>query len=309
MAVFWFGWAKKLKNIFTKQQADQYYLQKELPNQLQVVKGNVDFYKNVVVKQNGYVDRVDTNAPTSMINKRYLEEQTLSKTSTGTQTVVGQVVLSKTGEVIKINSNSDTATYLSGYKSNNQRVWYFGKGSSTSDNFIIGADRGDIKLEPNGNVDVNNKKIVNVAAPTNNNDVANKQYVDNKALNIIQPYHIFETNPNTAYRNVDKINTTAIFTNSEVNYDYPLTVSFDRYNGNNYLGTFTFTIQHNTRNNNSQNPNYMVATQMYYSTSSQHMEIGQMCGLRFTKTYIEVSCWDSADRIKNIVVKGIKTGV
>ena len=73
MAVFWFGWAKKIKNIFTKQQADQYYLQKELPNQLQIVKGNVDFYKNVVIKQNGYVDRVDTNAPTSMINKRYFD--------------------------------------------------------------------------------------------------------------------------------------------------------------------------------------------------------------------------------------------
>ena len=73
MAVFWFGWAKKLKNIFTKKEADTYYLQKELPNQLQVVKGNVNFYKNVVIKQQGYVDNVDTNAPTSMINKRYLD--------------------------------------------------------------------------------------------------------------------------------------------------------------------------------------------------------------------------------------------
>ena len=80
MAVFWFGWAKKLKNIFTKQQADTYYVQKELPNQLQVVKGSVDFYKNVVLKQNGYVDNVDTNAPTSMINKRYVDNNTLPKT-------------------------------------------------------------------------------------------------------------------------------------------------------------------------------------------------------------------------------------
>ena len=72
MAVFWFGWAKKLKNIFTKQQADQYYLQKN-SNQLQQVNGLVDFYGNIVVKNNGYVDNVDTNAPTSMINKRYLD--------------------------------------------------------------------------------------------------------------------------------------------------------------------------------------------------------------------------------------------
>ena len=92
MAVFWFGWAKKLKNIFTKQQADQYYLQKN-SNQLQQVNGLVDFHNNIVCKQNGYVDNVDTNAPTSMINKRYLEEQTLSKTSTSAQTVAGPVAL------------------------------------------------------------------------------------------------------------------------------------------------------------------------------------------------------------------------
>ena len=74
MAVFWFGWAKKLKNVFTKQQADQYYLQKELPNQLQVVKGSVDFYKNVVIKQQGYVDTVNTNSNTAIPNKKYVDD-------------------------------------------------------------------------------------------------------------------------------------------------------------------------------------------------------------------------------------------
>ena len=72
MAVFWFGWAKKLKNVFTKKEADTYYLQKN-SNQLQQVSGFVDFTSNVVCKRNGYVDNVDTNAPTSMINKRYLD--------------------------------------------------------------------------------------------------------------------------------------------------------------------------------------------------------------------------------------------
>ena len=72
MAVFWFGWAKKLKNVFTKKEADTYYLQKN-SNQLQQVSGFVDFTSNLVCKRNGYVDNVDTNAPTSMINKRYLD--------------------------------------------------------------------------------------------------------------------------------------------------------------------------------------------------------------------------------------------
>ena len=72
MSVFWFGWAKKLKNVFTKKEADTLYLQKN-SNQLQQVSGLVDFTSNIVCKRNGYVDNVDTNAPTSMINKRYLD--------------------------------------------------------------------------------------------------------------------------------------------------------------------------------------------------------------------------------------------
>ena len=74
MAVFWFGWAKKLKNVFTKKEADTLYLQKELPNQLQVVKGSVDFYKNVVIKQQGYVDTVNTNSNTAIPNKKYVDD-------------------------------------------------------------------------------------------------------------------------------------------------------------------------------------------------------------------------------------------
>ena len=74
MAVFWFGWAQKLKNIFTKKEADTLYLQKELPNQLQVVKGSVDFYKNVVIKQQGYVDTVNTNSNTAIPNKKYVDD-------------------------------------------------------------------------------------------------------------------------------------------------------------------------------------------------------------------------------------------
>ena len=43
------------------------YVQKN--GDLQVVNAYVDFYGNIVAKNNGYVDNVDTNARTSMINK------------------------------------------------------------------------------------------------------------------------------------------------------------------------------------------------------------------------------------------------
>ena len=105
MAVFWFGWTKKLKNIFTKQQADQHYLQKELPNQLQIVKGNVDFYKSVVIKQNGYVDHVDTNAPTSMINKRYVDSKISAPTLLGTLTLNNQNPNNRSITITRFNYN------------------------------------------------------------------------------------------------------------------------------------------------------------------------------------------------------------
>ena len=99
---------------------------------------------------------------------------------TGDQSIAGVKTFTSTGEVLKINPNSDTSSYISGYKSGNQRVWYFGKSSSTDNHLRVGADRGNIKLEPNGVVDLSNKKISSLADPAANQDAANKQYVDNR---------------------------------------------------------------------------------------------------------------------------------
>lgn len=124
-----------------------------------------------------------TNNQTNITNlenrTNTIEQNYVSKTTTTPQTIASQITFTQTGEVMKFKSDTDTSAYLSGYKSNNQRIWYFGKGSSTSNNFIIGADRGVIKLEPSTHVDVSNKRIINVATPTAINDAANKQYVDN----------------------------------------------------------------------------------------------------------------------------------
>ena len=109
-----------------------------------------------------------------------LQNDYLSKTTTTAQSIASQITFTQTGEVVKINPNSDTASYFSGYKSGNQRVWYLGKSSSTDNHLRVGADRGNIKLEPNGVVDLSNKKISWLADPTADQDSANKQYVDNR---------------------------------------------------------------------------------------------------------------------------------
>ena len=111
-----------------------------------------------------------------------IEQNYVSKTITTPQTIASQITFTQTDMVLKFNSGTNNSAYLAGFKSNNQRIWYFGKGSSTSDNFVIGADRGVIKLEPSTHVDVSSKRIINVATPTAINDAANKQYVDNNAL-------------------------------------------------------------------------------------------------------------------------------
>ena len=298
MAVFWFGWAKKLKNIFTKQQADQYYLQKN-SNQLQNVNGLVDFYNNVVCKRNGYVDNVDTNGPTSMINKRYLEEQTLSKTSTGTQTVAGQTVFSKTGEVIKINSNSDTSTYLSGYKSNNERIWYFGKGSSTSNNLVIGADKNDIKLEPKGKVDLSNKKIGWLADPTADQDAANKRYVDNSRTYI----EVF-SNTSTVYNNLDKIQLTNPADFTEIERNIPWIIRFDRIvkSSGAYEGTVSYSFILPDRGKAT-----FATSRMYYVVSSGNFEEGSRVGISIKvvspRAYeLKIQIWDQTKAIKNITL-------
>ena len=269
------------------------YLKKQ-SNDIQVVNSLVDFYGNIVVKNNGYVDNVETTAPTSMVNVRHLNNtitpidtkltnttdllnQTIERLRTlkpfqyvgqyqagttyninqvvsfnnnlylstednnttqpptdkwlllnedllnidltdyytklevdgiknnlqnsittnqtnitnlqndtvklsGAQNISGVKTITATTEALKFNSGTDNSAYISGYKSNNERIWYFGKGSSTSYNFVIGADKSDIKLEPKGKVDLSNKKIGWLADPTADQDAANKRYVDNNTL-------------------------------------------------------------------------------------------------------------------------------
>ena len=119
------------------------------------------------------------NVPADLTNRVQALETNAVKI-TGDQSIAGVKTFTSTGEVLNINPNSDTSSYLSGYKSGNQRVWYFGKSSSTDNHLRIGADRGNIKLEPNGVVDLSNKKLSSLADPTANQDAANKQYVDNR---------------------------------------------------------------------------------------------------------------------------------
>ena len=131
----------------------------------------------------------------------------------GTQNISGVKTITATGEVLKLNSGTDNSAYMSGYKSGNQRIWYFGKGSSTANDFYVGADRGTVILEASSNVHLkasnvihcNSKKLTNVADPAANTDAATKQYVDNRIKTrtesaTINANNTYTINPTSGYQ-------------------------------------------------------------------------------------------------------------
>ena len=118
------------------------------------------------------------NVPVDLENRVQTLETNAVKI-TGDQSIAGVKTFTSSNEVIKLNSGNNNSAYISGYKSGNSRIWYFGKGSSTSDEFVIGST-SNIKLEAANIIHCNSKKLTNVADPANNTDAATKQYVDNR---------------------------------------------------------------------------------------------------------------------------------
>ena len=118
------------------------------------------------------------NVPAGLENRVQTLETNAVKI-TGDQSIAGVKTFTSNDAVIKLNSGNNNATYIAGYKSGNSRIWYFGKGSSSYDELVIGST-SNIKLEAASNIHCNNKKLTNVADPTANTDAATKQYVDNR---------------------------------------------------------------------------------------------------------------------------------
>ena len=143
------------------------------------------------------------NVPAGLENRVQALETNAVKI-TGDQSIAGVKTFTNTGETIKINSGTDTSAYVAGYKSQNRRIWYFGKGSSSNDEFVIGST-SNIKLEASNIIHCNNKKLTNVADPAANTDAATKQYVDNRiktrtetqTINVNSTYVI---NPTSGYQ-------------------------------------------------------------------------------------------------------------
>ena len=119
------------------------------------------------------------NVPADLANRVQTLENEAVKLS-GAQNISGvKTITASGGEALKFNSGTNNSAYIAGFKSGNSRIWYFGKGSSTDDDFVIGST-ATIKLQATNSIHCNSKKLTNVADPAANTDAATKQYVDNR---------------------------------------------------------------------------------------------------------------------------------
>lgn len=91
------------------------------------------------------------------------------------QNISGLKTVTRTGEMIKFQTPANESNFIS-FFSGNTRKALFGKESSTNNNFVMVAEAGNLKLSGT-NIDVNNKKIINVADAENINS-------DNQAVNV-----------------------------------------------------------------------------------------------------------------------------
>lgn len=107
----------------------------------------------------------------------------------GDQTITGKKTFTSPGEAIQIKPTSDTGgSYIAGYRGGVKK-WVLGN-TGSNDGILLEAPAGNIYLKPSQNanakgyIDCYNAKLSRVAAPTNNTDAANKQYVDSEIAKV-----------------------------------------------------------------------------------------------------------------------------
>lgn len=94
------------------------------------------------------------------------------------------IIYSDSGLSLRANTNNLNNGVLTIKRYDNQDTGKIGLIEDNIDQLTIQSLRGNIILKSQGNVDVKTKKVVNLGAPTDNADAANKQYVDNQITTV-----------------------------------------------------------------------------------------------------------------------------
>ena len=285
---------------------EQNYLSKN-SNVLQVVKGGVDFTAQVVLKQKGFVDNVDSTINTSMVNIKYVKDNTTllttDQTINGTKTFTNQIVAN--GGIKTAASQTITSGNLEVGSGSTFAYMTSDDDRAKSLKFSGLSGRGKLDLDMGSA-----SKITNLPDPINNQEAATKNYVDTTIKNKVNAgwnfiNSVFETEENERYSNLNRWNEQIFSLSNVIDYSKPITVSFTRYNklkgnGTIPLGTYTGTILYNPNQTH-----YVVGTNLFYDTTQKgtgNMEQGGVVGLLITPDYIQVQCWEGNDQIGDIKI-------
>lgn len=283
-------------------------------NEASIVNGtlmNVGTASNSLVNKS-YVDNAVANAgpnvPTDLVNRvQNLENNTVK--TTGNQTINGSKTFNNT-----INCNDGLKSIGSnlnkGYVSTRRLELGFGTGigyitpeDNSNKTLKFGSVSGRGRFN---NIDLENaSKIINVPTPTANNDVATKQYVDNAIQNIPsgggQRYSTNVYNGTWANMNNPNIN----LNNINLDFSKPITITIWRSNNANAdLGYQSHTILLPTVSNQV----VAVSSDMYYRQNTDTIEQAAKIGIMIkNKVITRVQCWDTNDRVKQIMIGGWRT--
>lgn len=264
MAVFWMGWARKIKNIFTRTEADKLYLQKTT-NELQEVTGMVDFYNNVAFKQNGYVDNVNNAQPSSIVNVGYVD---VIKNDLTTK------VTTNTGDITNLTTKVATNTT----DITNLKIDCSGLSSSVG------------MLQQSVSENINSINQLKTETTQMGTDIAN--IVKKKFVRVATGTSAYYLNLATEEIRLD-------YDLSVINLDAPCYIKFKiASNSMEYHGSFFQSTQWPKTTTEV----CYVGSRMFYSSQTHNMEQGQERGVSLTyinnNTFnLKYQCWDVNDRI------------
>ena len=165
--------------------------------------------------------------------------------------------------------------------------------NTTTDQTINGIKTFAYQIKANGG-------ITNLPNPTNTQDAANKQYVDNQISQIPNgEYNVIWSNTNT-FNNLNTLSPINIPSNTALNK--PWIIQFDRKgnNGSTYEGTinYAFILP-------DINQAIFADCSVYYNSSNKRFDSGARAGITILRTgattlQFTFQCWDGGNRISNI---------
>lgn len=175
---------------------------------------NIDAWQilNYTFDASGYVTSQQFQTLQNQVNNLQAQHANFATLNTE-QTITAKKTLNLANEVMAIRTSGNEAKFF-GFYNGNTRTGVIGAPSISNTDMLVSAENGNLNLSGNA-IACDNKRVINVAQPTSNNDATTKVYVDNK----------FNTLTN-ALRNTNFLTFSGNW-NSSTNYTVGVVVSYN----------------------------------------------------------------------------------